>query len=102
MTTQATYAKFDNTNSINCGGMGAHEQWERNSKKAKRDGLESCAHCAKGMVEGTGWLVRWVWQIDAIVDFNSTEGEVRRIGNSCVKNFLTPEFKNTHFVKVGA
>lgn len=86
---------------INCGGLGAHVNWDSNLRKAKREGLEHCSHCAKGMAEGTGWLVRWVWQIDSIVPFDAEDGEIRRIGNSCIKQFMQPELKATHFVKVG-
>jgi len=87
---------------INCFGLGAHDHWDRNLKKAKRDGLEPCAHCAQGMQEGTGWLIRWDWTKDIIVSFDSEIGEIRRIGNSCVKHFMTAELKDSHFRKVGA
>ena len=92
---------------IRCGGMGATENWDRNNKSANKKGFakeDRCAHCAKGMAEKTGWLVRWVWQNDTIISFDSTKGEVIRLGNECVKEWLKsyPELKNTHFVKAGA
>ena len=87
---------------INCGGLGAHDSWDRNLKKAKRDGLEPCAHCAQGMQEGTGWLIRWEWTKDVILPFDSEGGEIRRVGNSCVKHFMVAELKDSHFKKVGA
>jgi len=87
---------------INTCGIGAHENWESNLRKTNREGLTPCAHCAKGMVEGTGWLVRV--EGEYIIPFSATEGTVLRIGNSCVNNWKReyPEYKNTHFVKVGA
>ena len=93
--------------SIRCGGMGAHDQWDRNKKSADNKGYAKdarCAHCSKGMEESTGWVVRWVWQNDTIISFDSTEGEIIRLGNECVKQWSKsyPELANTHFVKVGA
>jgi hypothetical protein len=97
-----TYEVNNETN-IKCGGMGAHEFWDRNTKKAKRDGFETtCAHCGKGMAEDTGFIARWVWTSDTLVPLTSTTGEVIRLGNTCVKNFFYKEFKNTHFAKAGA
>lgn len=93
---------FNGQTAIECGGLGAHENWERNTKKAKRDGLEPCAHCGQGMQEGTGWLIRWEWTADVILPFDSDGGMVMRIGNSCVKHFVVAELKDTHFWKVGA
>ena len=91
------------TNAINTYGIGAHVKWDVNLRAAKRDGLTPCAHCAKGMEENTGWLVRV--EGDYIIPFNATnDGEILRVGNSCVNNWKreNPEFKLTHFVKVGA
>jgi hypothetical protein len=86
---------------INTGGFGAHESWESNLKKAKRDGLESCGHCGKGMVEGTGWEVRI--DMEYLLPLNDQNGRIVRVGNSCVNNWKKdyPEFKDTHFAKVG-
>lgn len=102
LTMEATKSVQDTDNSINTGGLGAHDNWDVNLRKAKRDGLDHCGHCAKGMVEGTGWEVRVKGEF--IIPFDSAEGRIVRLGNSCVNNWKReyPEFKDTHFVKVGA
>lgn len=92
---------------IECGGMGATENWFRNNASADKNGFakeDRCAHCGKGMLENTGWLARYVWQDDAIIAFDATDGEIIRLGNECVKNWMkyNPELKSTHFAKVGA
>lgn len=99
MAFQPTYLVNGEIN-IKCGGLGANDNWDRNTKKAERDGYTSkCAHCGKGMAEGTGYIARWVWTSDTLVPLTSTKGELIRLGNSCVKEFLYKEFKNTHFTK---
>lgn len=96
----STYITNNGIN-IRCGGMGAHDDWDKNTRKAERDGLTRCQHCGKGMVEGTGFIARWVWTSDSLVPLTATEGEIIRLGNSCVKNFEYAEFKDTHFAKAG-
>lgn len=101
MAFSATY-EVNNEINIKCGGMGAHDDWDKNTRKAKRDGATTtCAHCAKGMAEDTGFIARWVWTSDTLVPLTSTAGELIRLGNTCVKNFGYAEFKNTHFAKAG-
>ena len=81
--------------------MGAHEHYERNLKKAKRDGLNHCAHCGKGINENAGYLVRWMWQNDSIIPFDSESGEIKHIGNTCIKNIAFEEIPLNYFVKAG-
>jgi len=95
---------------LNCGGMGAHIHWDRNVNKAKRDGLESCNHCGKGMIENTAYRCYFVWQQDSIVPLNKVaefeamgQGEWVRIGNTCIKNFVQNKNEiNIYFEKTGA
>lgn len=87
---------------IRCGGMGAHDDWDKNERKAKRDGATTtCAHCAKGMADNTGYIARWEWTTDELLPLDSEQGEIIRLGNACVKNFWSAETKKTHFAKVG-
>lgn len=92
------------------GNMGAHLHWDRNVNKAKRDGLESCQHCGKGMIENTGYRCFYSWENIAIIPFNKVsefekmgQGEWVRIGSTCVKNFIANKNElETYFVKAGA
>jgi hypothetical protein len=93
---------------ISCGGMGAHDHWERNTKKAKRDGLESCNHCGKGMADNTAYRCFFIWQSDEIVSLDkvaeveaSGRGEWVRIGNTCIKNFVYKNEIEIYFEKAG-
>jgi hypothetical protein len=82
--------------------LGATENWFRNSEKAKRDGLEYCEHCGKGMAEGTGFLVRMHDDLTTVIPFNSTEGKVVRIGTTCINKFaFIAKLPATHYGKAG-
>jgi hypothetical protein len=98
--------KVENANEINCCGLGAHSQWERNTAAAKRNGQTiSCAHCAKGMEDGNGWLVRWSARTDRLYPFGEAieeETEIRVIGNSCIKQFCDKDELAMFARKVGA
>jgi len=62
--------------------LGATENWFRNSEKAKRDGLEYCEHCGKGMNEGTGFYVR--------------------VLSTCINKFaMVAKVPATHYMKAG-
>jgi hypothetical protein len=83
--------------------LGATVNYDRNLKKAKQEGLQSCAHCGKGMVEGTGFLVRIISMKGLLIPFDSTEGEIVRIGSTCLNKFAVIEkMPTTHYAKVGA
>jgi len=93
---------------ISCGGMGAHVHWDRNNAKAKKDGLQSCHHCGKGMADNTAYRCFFVWQSDEIVPLNKVaeveaqgKGEWVRVGNTCIKNFVYKNEIETYFEKVG-
>jgi hypothetical protein len=88
---------------IRCGGMGAHDDWDKNTRKAERDGVTTtCEHCGKGMAENTGYIARWEWMTDTLLPLTSEQGKVIRLGNNCVKNFWSADTKDTHFAKAGA
>jgi hypothetical protein len=79
--------------------LGATNNWYTNTKKAKEQGLESCAHCGKGMAEGTGFLVRTIIEKELVIPFDATEGEIVRIGKACIKNFAFETLPATHYKK---
>jgi len=82
--------------------LGAHVNWDRNLKAAKRDGLEPCAHCAKGMEQGTGYLVRVIVEREKVINFDATQGEIVRIGSTCINKFAAVgKLPATHFAKAG-
>ena len=89
---------------ISSSELGAHVHWERNMAKSKRDGLQPCRHCGKGMLEDTGYV--GIWSPDyfhplAEVDEALSEGaEFVRIGNECVKNFADKTELPLYFVKM--
>jgi hypothetical protein len=89
------------TTAIQC-ELGATENWFRNSQKAKRDGLEYCEHCGKGMAQGTGFLIRCIIETETVVAFDSTEGTVVRIGTTCINKFAFNKLPATHYAKAGA
>ena len=82
--------------------LGATENWYRNSEKAKRDGLEYCEHCGKGMTEGTGFLIRCIIETETVIPFNSIEGKIYRIGTTCINKFAFRKLPTTHYAKAGA
>jgi hypothetical protein len=80
--------------------LGAHVNYERNIKKAQKQNQEYCRHCGKGMEEGTGYLVRV--NVETLIPFDSTEGEIVRIGSTCINKFaFIAKVPTTHFVKQG-
>jgi hypothetical protein len=83
--------RVENKNEINCCGLGAHSSWNRNTAAAERNGQTiSCAHCAKGMEAGNGWLVRWSERTDRLYPFDAEIEEetiICVIGNACIKQF---------------
>ncbi len=82
--------------------LGAHLNWDRNLKSAKRDGLEPCAHCAKGMVEGTGFYVRVLIETEKLIAFDRTDGKVVRVGSTCINKFaFVDKVPATHYMKAG-
>lgn len=95
-----------NLEAIGTGGLGAHNSWVRNGEIRARAGQDiACAHCNKGMSEDNGWLVRWESYSDCLYPFTAeVEGsEIRRLGNECVKNFLTGKEEYAVYAqKVGA
>ena len=98
-------AIYNDSNSFNCGGMGAHDWWDRNNRAADKNGIDKadrCHHCGNAMTEGNGWIVRYVWQTDRIISLYAAEGELVRLGNECVKVWKKyyPEFKDSHFRKM--
>ena len=89
-------------NEIKCYGFGAHNQYEMNMKRNYKNGFEIwCEHCAKMMTEDSGWLVRWNMNTDSLVPFDSEqEGtKVKRLGNECVKRFLSSKEEYEFFAK---
>ena len=82
--------------------LGAHEDWYKNSQKAKRNGLKYCDHCGKGMKENTGFLFRFVYQTETIVPFNAEIGEIKLVGLTCFKNFAFDDIPADYFVKLSA
>jgi hypothetical protein len=82
--------------------LGATENWFRNSEKAKRDGLEYCEHCGKGMNEGTGFYVRVLSDMTNLIAFDRTDGVVVRIGSTCINKFaMVAKVPATHYMKAG-
>lgn len=94
-----------NLGQIECGGLGAHKDWDRNTAKANRDGLERCNHCGKGMTEGTGFKAVWFWKNDCFYPLTVKEevlaagGEMVNLGVHCVKQFANKDEFNTYFEK---
>jgi len=94
---------------LNTFGLGAHEHWDRNTAKAKRDGLESCSHCGKGMIEGTGYTAIWKYfDEDNFYPLSMKEqvlasghAQIVRLGTTCVKNFTTKDKFDIYFQKAG-
>jgi hypothetical protein len=79
-------------NKINCAGFGAHNQYEMNMKRNRKNDFEVwCEHCAKAMDETAGWLVRWNVWTDCLVPFAEEQENtfIKRVGNECVKRFLS-------------
>lgn len=95
----------DDNNQIGCGGLGAHDFWDKNIAKAKRDGLESCAHCGKGMVDGTGFIAVYFWENDSFYPLTMKDevlaagGEIVRVGPTCAKQFVYKNDVQTYFEK---
>lgn len=91
---------------LHCGGMGAHQDWERNNKHAVKIGAQQqCHHCGKAMTEGNGWKAIWAWATDRIhpldADVESVGGEWINLGNECAKRFGVNVLEGTHFVRIG-
>jgi len=89
-------------NEIKCYGFGAHTQYEMNMKRNYKNNFETwCEHCAKAMTEDSGWLVSWNWKTDSLVPFaeEQADAKVKRLGNECVKRFLTSKEEYEIFAK---
>lgn len=66
----------------------------RQSEKAKRDGLESCRHCGRGIASGKAWLTYAC--LSSLNDFAhpatdlsllpSGQWEIVALGSECAKN----------------
>jgi len=88
---------------FNAGGLGAHPQWEQNTKKAKRDGLEYCRHCGKGMIDDTGYIGIWdsgddFWPFEMMDQAFAQGAEFVRLGPNCAKQFTNKEYFAYYFV----
>ena len=68
--------------------LGCNETWERNIKKAQRDGLPGCVHCGRGVDIQKGWaihLAHAVWDFALANDINETyeNSEWILVGPTC-------------------
>jgi hypothetical protein len=102
MKKQMTKGEHMNVNEIKCYGFGAHTQYETNMRRNRKNNFETwCEHCAKAMNENVGWLVRWNWKTDSLVEFAEEQAntKVKRLGNECVKRFLTSKEEYEIFAK---
>lgn len=82
--------------------LGVAANYDRNLEKAQKNGLDHCAHCGKGMEQGTGYLVRCIIDKELVINFDSNEGSVVRIGSTCIKKFALQELPTSHYVKAVA
>ena len=90
------------------GGLGAHTQWDMNTKHAKRIGAErQCQHCARPLNAGAGWEAAWAADgtFCPLANAGHNGYQIIALGNECARQFmrgLSAAMKDRYFREVTA